>query len=58
MSSPHFNSVTAVGGFICYLHVILGPVNHSRIYFGESKNVCMVSKISSDIQIESSSFIE
>ena len=58
MSSPHFNNITAVGGFICYLYVILGTVNHSRTYLGESHNVCTVSKISSDMQMKSSSFIE
>ncbi|XP_067042004.1 gamma-aminobutyric acid type B receptor subunit 2-like isoform X2 [Acropora muricata] len=42
MSSPHFNNITAVGGFICYLYVILGTVNHSRTYFGESHNVCTI----------------
>jgi len=46
MSSPHFNNITAVGGFICYLYVILGTVNHSRTYFGESQNVCTIGGLS------------
>ncbi|XP_078371637.1 gamma-aminobutyric acid type B receptor subunit 2-like [Oculina patagonica] len=42
MSSPHFNSVTAVGCFLCYTHVLLATFGNSTVYTGGSKAICLV----------------
>ena len=43
MSSPHFNSVTAIGGLMIYTHELLASFNNSRIYSGDSRSLCLVS---------------
>ena len=43
MSSPHFNSVTAIGCLMIYTHELLASFNNSRIYSGDSRSLCLVS---------------
>ena len=42
MSSPHFNSVTAIGCFLCYTYVLLASFGNSIVYTGGSKAICLV----------------
>ena len=44
MSSPHFNTVTAIGGFFCYVHVLLGAFKQSRVSAEEAMCLCKVGK--------------
>ena len=43
MSSPHFNSITAIGCFLCYVHVLLAVFGNSVVYAGGSSGICVVS---------------
>lgn len=42
MSSPHFNSITAFGCFLCYTHVLLATFGNSIVYVGKSRTICQV----------------
>ena len=42
MSSPHFNTITAIGGLLCYTYVLLETFTSSRIYAGGCRSVCLV----------------
>lgn len=42
MSSPHFNSITAFGCFLCYVHVLLATFGNSIVYVGRSRTICQV----------------
>ncbi|KAJ7352860.1 hypothetical protein OS493_033402 [Desmophyllum pertusum] len=42
MSSPHFNSITAIGCFLCYSHVLLATFGNTIIYAGGSRAICLV----------------
>lgn len=43
MSSPHFNSITAIGCLLCYIHVFLAVLGNSFVYGKGSRSVCVVS---------------
>ncbi|RMX37700.1 hypothetical protein pdam_00004335 [Pocillopora damicornis] len=42
MSSPHFNSITAIGCLLCYIHVFLAVLGNSFVYGKGSRSVCVV----------------
>ena len=42
MSSPHFNTITAIGGLLCYTYVLLATFTNSRIYAGGCRSLCVV----------------
>ncbi|XP_022781204.1 gamma-aminobutyric acid type B receptor subunit 2-like isoform X3 [Stylophora pistillata] len=42
MSSPHFNSITAFGCFLCYIHVFLAVFGNSFVYGKGSRSICVV----------------
>ncbi|XP_068719993.1 gamma-aminobutyric acid type B receptor subunit 2-like [Montipora capricornis] len=42
MSSPHFNTITAIGGFFCYVHVLLGAFKRSRVSAEEAMCLCKI----------------
>ena len=43
MSSPHFNSITAIGCLLCYIHVFLAVLGNSFVYGKGNRSVCVVS---------------